>query len=103
MPPHLSAVPTRSKGIQGITFGVGLAAGVTGKLSLLTANHLWGSTSGFLSGFNSVAFSVFGYEHKAVVMENQGFPSPRRTTLLGCRAPSTSNDLSGNSCANVNK
>lgn len=56
--PHISVV-LRSKEIQDITFGIGLAAGVTGKLSEVKVNLHRGSILSFLSGFISMAFSVF--------------------------------------------
>lgn len=40
LPPALLAVPARFKAMQDIIFGTGLAAGVAGKLSELTANRL---------------------------------------------------------------
>lgn len=55
--PHVTAVPTRYKGILVITFGAGLAVGVSGKMSVLTSNRILGSIQGFLSGFTAVVFS----------------------------------------------
>lgn len=57
----LSALATRSKGIQSIISGVGLVAGVAGRLSVLTVNRLQGSTLSHLSGFTSINFSMFRY------------------------------------------
>lgn len=46
-------IATRSKITQVITFEAGLLSGVAGNFSMLTANCLRGSTSGFLFGFTS--------------------------------------------------
>lgn len=61
----LSAAPTRSKRMHSITFRAGLAEGVAGILSVLTANGIPESTSGFLSGLTSLAFSAFAYDRKS--------------------------------------
>lgn len=58
------ALLTRYKGVQGITFGTGLVAGVTRSLSMLTANCLWGFTLDFIFRLTSIAFTMFGYVHK---------------------------------------
>lgn len=60
----LSALPTRSKGIQGVIFRASLAAGVAGMLSVLTANPIRNSTPGFLYGFTFIGFSMFRYQRK---------------------------------------
>lgn len=62
---RLSAVPTKCKGIQVIVIEDNLAAVVAGKLSVLTFNSLRGCTSVFLSGFISIALTVFEYHPKA--------------------------------------
>lgn len=61
----LSVAPTTSKRIHSITFRAGSAEGVVGMLSVMTINGLPGSTSGYLSGFISLAFSVFAYDRKS--------------------------------------
>lgn len=48
-----------------MAFGVGLAAGVAGRLSLLVAKRLRAFTPEFLTGFNCIVFSVFRYDHEA--------------------------------------
>lgn len=53
----MTAVMTRSKVIQGIRFGECLVLGVAEKLSVLTVNHLRGSTARFLIYFHSL-FSI---------------------------------------------
>lgn len=60
---HFSTILIISKGMKGIIFGAGLAAG---SLSVLTLNHLLVSTPDFLPGFTSIAFSKFEYGHKAM-------------------------------------
>lgn len=55
---NLLIIAIRSERIQDI-FGDDLALGTAKKLSVLTADCLWGSTLGFLSGFTFRAFSVF--------------------------------------------
>lgn len=65
---QLSAVPTRSNGIQRIIFGYGLTTVVAEMLPELAGNRLRCSTRGFLPGFTSVAFPVFEYERKSVVV-----------------------------------
>lgn len=50
--------------IQSIKFRAGLTARVTESFSMLTANRLRGSIPDFLSGFTSIAFSVFRYDCK---------------------------------------
>lgn len=71
----LLAIQTRSKWIQGLIFGVCFTAGHAVKLSVLTAKCLQGTIPGFMFGFSSIAFSMFGYDHKAVEVKkkNQGF------------------------------
>lgn len=86
----LSAVPTRFEVIQGIMFGASLAAGVTGKLSMLTPNRIQGPTPGFLTEFTSIPFPVFGYDRKAVCVWGgggikSGLSSPVSSTLLVMR------------------
>lgn len=61
---HFSAVLTRIKLIYGITFGVGLVAGVAGSLLMFTARRLRGFIPGFQSVFTSMAFSVFRHDRK---------------------------------------
>lgn len=58
------------------------AAGVAGRLSLLTVKCLLGSTPDLLPAFTSIALSLFVYELKAAEVKNQAFPSPRWTVLL---------------------
>lgn len=61
-------------------------AEVAGKLSMVTVHRLRGSTYCLLSGFGSIGFSAFGYEHRAAEVKNQDFPSLRWSTFLGFRA-----------------
>lgn len=64
--PPLSTVPTKPEGIQGITFGTGFVATVARRLSRLIANFPRCLTPFFFpSGFISIAFSLFAYDHKA--------------------------------------
>lgn len=56
-------------------FEAGISARSTEYLSVLTAKCN-------LSEFNFLAFSVFGYDHKAPEVLNQGFPCPRQTAVL---------------------
>lgn len=49
-----------------MAFGVGLATGVAGRLSLLVAKCLRAFNPEFLPAFNCIAFSVFGYDREAV-------------------------------------
>lgn len=63
---------TKSKRIKSITLGEDLAAGVAKKFSVLTTNCLQGSTQVFLSRFISIAFSVSGYDHRAVGVAGGG-------------------------------
>lgn len=64
--PRLSTALTTSKGIPDITRRDGLAAEVAGYVVVLSAKGFRGSTLGFLAGFTSISFSVFGYDHKGV-------------------------------------
>ena len=61
----LSASLTGSKGMQGNTFGISLAAGVAGRKPPLTSSRLRDSTPDLYSGFISIAFSMNGYNRKA--------------------------------------
>lgn len=65
MAPH-SDVRTKFKRIHSI--GADLAAGDAGNFSVFTDNHLRDPTPDFLSGFSTIAFSIFGYGHKAVMV-----------------------------------
>lgn len=82
----LSALPTRSKRIQGVIFRASLVAGVAGMLSVLTANPIRSSTMGFLSGFTFKGFSVFRYQHKVTDLKSV-FSSPRWTVFGGSFSP----------------
>ena len=61
----LSASLTGSKGMQGNTLGISLAAGVAGRKPPLTSCHLRDSTPDLYSGFTCIAFSMNGYNRKA--------------------------------------
>lgn len=56
----LSVVQTKFKRIQGITFGAGLAAGVSGRLTVLTANRLRSFTPGLCV---QIYFHCFSYSN----------------------------------------
>ena len=60
-----SASLTESKGMQGNTFGIRLAAGVSGRKLPLTSSHLKDSTLDLYSGFTSIPFSMNGYNREA--------------------------------------
>ena len=62
----LSPSLTRTKGMQGNTFGISLAAGVAGRKPPLTSSRLRDSTPHLYSGFTSIAYSMNGYNRKAV-------------------------------------
>lgn len=59
LPPYTLGHTDKIKKLQGITLGNGLVGGLAERLSVLLRNHLQESTPSFLSGFTSIAFSVF--------------------------------------------
>lgn len=53
---------------------------------MLTAKYHREFTQGFMSGFSSMDFSMFGYRHKAVEVWIQSFLFARMTATEGKRA-----------------
>lgn len=72
-----------ARGIQCITFAVGLPVGDTGSLSVLTLDSQL--FSGFNSGFSvlitPIAFFMFRHDRKTAGVYNQGIAFPKYTVF----------------------
>lgn len=96
--PYFLLVSTRSKRIQVITCGEGLATGIVGMLSVLTVNHYWDFILGFLSPFYLCIYhSLFtclaitarhrSFKIRSTVFVSFGVQSSRNSWLWGASYP----------------